>query len=120
MKFIIVILTIALQGCAAIAIEDVRQLHDAAIAGVKERHDARRKIRDKCEEILNSCVSDFRESGDDASAARTLADAYPPLITIEIAKELIEKDGINAFSKSKICLAVVAHCPNQNGPPDTE
>lgn len=115
----VVMLPLALGGCidAAMVLEDLRKTHDAIVTFVEDRHDSRRNIRSECDELLTICVQRHQEDGNLAGAAKVLAAAYAPPVTIEAVNKVLDRsDGpeINAFTEAHVCRAVAEHCPSES------
>ena len=116
MRVLLLVLLIPLTGCAsfaATAITDAEDLHTAVKTFVEDRHQSRRDIRSRCEELLDFCVQEYRDAGDLSKAAEVLNAAYAPPITIEIVNNVIDQtegEKINAFTDAHVCQAVAEHC----------
>jgi len=96
MKTLALILMLALTGCAgaaATAIEDARQLHEAAKAYVAEVHAARRQIRGKCWELLLVEVNRLAVEGNTDEARTKLKANYPALVTVDIITKALDEPG---------------------------
>jgi hypothetical protein len=119
MRLLALLLFFPLTGCVAAGaatIVDAQKLHDALVTFVEERHQSRRDIRKDCEELLDFCVQEFRDSGDLGGAAKVLNAAYAPPLTLEIINNVIDKsegEEINAFADAHVCQAVSENCGDQ-------
>lgn len=95
-RIVPLILALALTGCAgaaATAIEDSKALHEAARAYVREVHDARREIRQKCRELLIVEVNEMVAEGRSEEAREKLKANYPALVTVDVITKALDEPG---------------------------
>ena len=84
-------LALGLGGCETVAlnaIESYELAHEALKSRIIENNDWRREIRFRCREMVIKEADALESQGDFAGARAILAQAYPPLITVQTAKSL--------------------------------
>lgn len=92
MRYLLLLALLA-SGCtqtAAKGLADADALHEAARAYVREIHDARREVRRLCWGMLMAEVKQLEADGKSAEARSRLKENYPPLVTVDVALQLIK------------------------------
>lgn len=94
-RVLIVLSLLIMPGCAerlARANTYATELEEAAASYVRERNNFRRSIREQCAVRVMMRVQQLDSDGQHEEATRVLAEAYPPLMTIEAARTIAGKD----------------------------
>ena len=94
MRFIwMMVAALTISGCAEVAargISNANYLADSAEGYVREVHDDRRWIRERCREILRAQIQDLQAAGEYDLARQVAADHYPSLVTFRIVRDIEE------------------------------
>lgn len=108
MRYLIVILPLLLGGCAefaARAVGNAAYLAESSEDYVREVHDDRRWIRERCRELVREQINALIGEGKYDEARQLLANQYPSLVTFQLINDLDSDDGpLNPLNEPWPCL----------------